>query len=527
VHRAKFLYPSEWRYDTGPLPAPPQRSSLTRPTSAISPYDADTSQALTQALTDLARSGTDLAGTLAVGAEAMRSVTGADRATISLYEPDRAVMGLCVGTDPDSAAALRDSAGRPLSDFPLWNRLQATPDGELLIADTVADGVFEAGFAARSRLRSVLGIVIGHPSVVAGGGESVVAHAYCSWSEPDPRVGERELRLARALAAHLAVAIANAHHLERATRLSARLSDLAAWAARISAAREPDEVARVAAQAASELQQAPLAGVIGPRTAAWHPRDPGLAAAAGVRALPVGGGRWAAVRSSASPRGLADALAECGLRYAGVAASAEGSVRVLSGWRTPPGAVEAEVALLLADLAGAAVRSAATYASLAAQAVTDSLTGLGNRRAFESRLDEEMAHALRYARPLALCLVDVDHFRDFNERGGHAAGDGALRLVGASMRSELRGADLGYRIGGDEFALILPETTAERAAVTVRRLAAAVSSAADSALTITAGVAQAPDHGTAREQLYRAADAALYVGKRGGRDQVYVATASG
>jgi diguanylate cyclase (GGDEF)-like protein len=138
-----------------------------------------------------------------------------------------------------------------------------------------------------------------------------------------------------------------------------------------------------------------------------------------------------------------------------------------------------------------------------------------------------MAHALRYARPLALCLVDVDHFRDFNERGGHAAGDGALRLVGASMRSELRGADLGYRIGGDEFALILPETTAERAAVTVRRLAAAVSSAADSALTITAGVAQAPDHGTAREQLYRAADAALYVGKRGGRDQVYVATASG
>src|SRR6185503_4818055 len=114
-----------------------------------------------------------------------------DRATIYLYEPDRAVMGLCLSTDAESDSALRDAAGRPLSDFPLWNRLQATPSGDLMIPDTVADGLFGPNFATRFGARSVLGVVIGHPSVAGG---SVLAHAYCSWSEPDPSVGGRELR---------------------------------------------------------------------------------------------------------------------------------------------------------------------------------------------------------------------------------------------------------------------------------------------------------------------------------------------
>ncbi|MGB8508599.1 MAG: diguanylate cyclase, partial [Pyrinomonadaceae bacterium] len=95
-------------------------------------------------------------------------------------------------------------------------------------------------------------------------------------------------------------------------------------------------------------------------------------------------------------------------------------------------------------------------------AFTDHLTGLANRRRFERQLEREVARAARYGHPFCLLLLDIDNFKEVNDKAGHDAGDEALRLVGNCIQASTRGIDTGARIGGDEFAVILPETSCER-----------------------------------------------------------------
>ena len=176
-----------------------------------------------------------------------------------------------------------------------------------------------------------------------------------------------------------------------------------------------------------------------------------------------------------------------------------------------------------AQLASVAVANAHAHEALAAQALTDPLTGLANRRAFDERLAHETACSNRHALPLSVMLVDVDRFKLINDRFGHATGDRVLVNLADSLRSVMRGGDLLARIGGDEMAMILPDCPTEQAMLVAQRMLAAVS--VDSSLarrhgvTLSAGVAGLAAGQTA-DDLLRCADQALYGAKDAGRDQV-------
>jgi diguanylate cyclase (GGDEF)-like protein len=153
---------------------------------------------------------------------------------------------------------------------------------------------------------------------------------------------------------------------------------------------------------------------------------------------------------------------------------------------------------------------------------TDTLTGMPNRRAFDERLALELERAARTSEPLSLLVADVDHFKDLNDRFGHAAGDTALAAIGRVLMSECRAIDVPARIGGEEFAVVLPSTAGADACGTAERLRLAVSQIRDhdgKALTISFGVAEHPRHGAAAGALLSSADRALYAAKAAGRNR--------
>ncbi len=166
---------------------------------------------------------------------------------------------------------------------------------------------------------------------------------------------------------------------------------------------------------------------------------------------------------------------------------------------------------------------------LATLSATDGLTGLANRRHFDEILDSEWARSARSGEPLTLNMVDVDHFKRYNDCYGHQAGDACLKLVArALLAGTRRSSDLAARYGGEEFALVLPNTdagVARRLAETMRQAIAALdlphAQAPLGRVSISVGVAVGGAGGAAAaEDLVRAADAALYRAKRGGRNRV-------
>jgi diguanylate cyclase (GGDEF)-like protein len=168
--------------------------------------------------------------------------------------------------------------------------------------------------------------------------------------------------------------------------------------------------------------------------------------------------------------------------------------------------------------------------TLRTQSIRDELTGLYNRRFLDETLELAVHRAERGNRPIGVIMLDVDHFKRFNDVSGHNAGDALLRELGGLLRVQIRGGDIPCRFGGEEFVLILPGASLEDA----RRRAEAVREATThleitdrnqslGAVTISAGVAAYPEHGASGEALVRAADAALYEAKAGGRNQVRVA----
>jgi diguanylate cyclase (GGDEF)-like protein len=187
--------------------------------------------------------------------------------------------------------------------------------------------------------------------------------------------------------------------------------------------------------------------------------------------------------------------------------------------RLIPSDAKLQALRVFANQATTALDTAAQYEEMQFLAEHDPLTRLYNRRAFTERLSLESARSVRYEHPLALVLCDLNGFKALNDAHGHAAGDEALEQIGAVLRRGLRRADSAYRIGGDEFALILPETTAEDAAAVGGRVSAAMTSAFTgnmAGLGASFGVAVCPQDGTTPEALFRAADAAMYAAKRPG-----------
>jgi diguanylate cyclase (GGDEF)-like protein len=178
--------------------------------------------------------------------------------------------------------------------------------------------------------------------------------------------------------------------------------------------------------------------------------------------------------------------------------------------------------------AATALARVALLEHLQRSALTDGLTGVANRRAFDDALTREVALAGRTDAPLAVIILDLDKFKSLNDTYGHLAGDDVLRGVGAALRQCTRQGDLIARYGGEEFVLLLPGATADDAVVTARRVRE-VLRGVDGPRTITAslGIAGLPAHGTAGPELLAAADAALYEAKEGGRDQARVAGREG
>jgi diguanylate cyclase (GGDEF)-like protein len=161
------------------------------------------------------------------------------------------------------------------------------------------------------------------------------------------------------------------------------------------------------------------------------------------------------------------------------------------------------------------------------QARRDPLTGAFNRRHFERAMERELARAREAGGPLAVALLDIDHFKRFNDTHGHAAGDAVLRHVAATLSARCRGSDVVCRYGGEEFVVLFPECDLEDAARKAEQLRLAVremkvqwEGGALPQVTISLGVAAAPDEGLARDEILGAADEALYRSKAGGRDRV-------
>jgi len=221
-----------------------------------------------------------------------------------------------------------------------------------------------------------------------------------------------------------------------------------------------------------------------------------------------------------------------------VAASTVGILAAVA-WRFDPLAL----ALLLVPIAALhgsvrtlarAVAAEEREAQAVAQASTDGLTGLLNHRAFQTRLEEEIARGARSGRPLALVMIDLDDFRAVNNTHGHQAGDAVLVAIATAIRASIRTTDIAGRYGGDEFAAILPEADLAEALAVAERTCAAVAVAAVAvaargatiSVGASVGVAVAPLHARTRTELIEAADAAAYGAKGAGKGCVQCAEAS-
>lgn len=168
--------------------------------------------------------------------------------------------------------------------------------------------------------------------------------------------------------------------------------------------------------------------------------------------------------------------------------------------------------------------------TLSRQSVRDPLSGLFNRRYLEETLTRELARAERDGGCFALLMVDIDHFKSFNDRHGHALGDWVIKQVAGMLREQRRGGDVACRYGGEEFVVAMFDTTAERAAERAEALRESIQTIRlpppyddDPGITISIGMASFPNDGSTQSELLAAADGALYAAKRGGRNQVVVA----
>jgi diguanylate cyclase len=166
--------------------------------------------------------------------------------------------------------------------------------------------------------------------------------------------------------------------------------------------------------------------------------------------------------------------------------------------------------------------------AIRAESLTDPLTGLGNRKYFDRALDTAVAHAIKQEEPLSLLMLDIDHFKSFNDNYGHLTGDQVLRLVGQSLKQTISGRDTMARYGGEEFAVVLPDadlakalTVAEqiRRVVMARELKKKSTGEILGRITISIGVSML-QAGEDMDMLIERADACLYAAKRGGRNRV-------
>ena len=200
--------------------------------------------------------------------------------------------------------------------------------------------------------------------------------------------------------------------------------------------------------------------------------------------------------------------------------------RTASGTFEPP---DEDALSTLANQAGIAIDNINLHQEAQRLSTTDPLTGVWNFRYLSMSLAREIERSSRFDRPLAVLMLDLDHFKNVNDTYGHACGDSVLREVTERVMEHIREVDILARYGGEEFVVVLPETAVEGAAQLADRICTAVRRqpfvndvGEPIAVTVSVGGAAFPDQGSTPATLMRSADQALYVAKARGRDQWHV-----
>ena len=185
----------------------------------------------------------------------------------------------------------------------------------------------------------------------------------------------------------------------------------------------------------------------------------------------------------------------------------------------------------VADICATAIQNANYVERVRQLAYVDGLTGIFNRRFFELRISEEIERARRFQTGMAVIMVDIDHFKRLNDEFGHLLGDEVLRQVSSIFHQQLRKIDVVCRYGGEEFSILLSQTNLQHAVSVAEKLRRMVETwqfpGVPRPVTISAGAATYPDHGTTRDDLVKAADAGLYAAKQAGRNRVFLAPVGG
>ena len=346
----------------------------------------------------------------------------------------------------------------------------------------------------------------------------------------DPRriFGADELRILELVAAPSALAISNARRIEEHT---ADLTRVGTVARELSGTTEPEELRQTICHAARELTGADIALLFEPDgrgglcAVAADGTPPGIVPtvepgddSVSLRAFTSGLQSFSSEVEAASPRPVIAAVTDTRTALAQPVLRDGVPVAVLTiGWSRPMVELSDRAGSLLAVLAGdvaVAMERAELFAQLDAMARSDALTGAANRRSWDAELPRYLARARRDLEPLCVAMLDLDHFKTFNDVQGHQRGDLLLRQVVESWSRELREVDFLARYGGEEFAIALPGCPLENALAIVDRLRGVT----PSGQTCSAGVA-CWDGEESVDGLVARADAALYQAKVAGRDR--------
>lgn len=198
--------------------------------------------------------------------------------------------------------------------------------------------------------------------------------------------------------------------------------------------------------------------------------------------------------------------------------------------KSPNAFLESDITPLesVADICAAAIQNAHHFESAKQLAYLDGLTGIFNRRFFEMRIVEELERAQRYKSDLSVVMLDIDNFKKLNDEFGHLLGDEVLRQVSTILQQHLRKGDVVCRFGGEEFAVLLPQSNNESAMEVADKLRRTIETwhfpGVPRAVTVSAGTAHFPEFGETRDEVVSAADAALYLAKQAGRNCVMSAS---
>jgi diguanylate cyclase (GGDEF)-like protein len=487
-------------------------------------------------------------------AASAQAALGADRVTCYSWSVTKRVVEAMYTTedDPRRRERLEYSIGRSGRELPLAQALiDARP--MLIVSDAANDARIPPALAERVGARALIAVILEHDSIRVDDTHPILGALFCTFASPRAFTAQ-ETATARGLALVASLALAHAHLRMETARSLARMRDLEAEQAalrRVATAVAVDDGAGADIHRSTAEEAARLLGVATALVVRFDGDEAVVVGTAGGavppgRRLPaVGDGVLARVAATGRAVEMADYEAlpadspsrqmAAHLGYRTVAAAPitvdDHLWGTLVAAARHPGDMPhdgAERLARFAELVAIAIANAETRRRLVEQSTRDPLTGLANHRAFFDRLDSEVERSRRRDRPLSIVIIDLDDFKRVNDRFGHLAGDRVLVEFARRLGEQARAEDTLGRIGGEEFAWLIPEADAAQAVSAAERARRVIADAPfDHAgrVTMSAGVAQIVTGMDARA-LVAVADAALYRAKAAGRNRTVAAPIS-